>query len=138
MNIDREVILDLVPVVLSGEASPATRQLVEEYAKHHAEIADLLSNQAAGDHVLHEQFVLPKELEMKSLERTKSLIRVRSIILAVAIFLSLLPFSVAGGSGGMRCLWSGAEIYAVAAGALAALAWVTYAILHRRLRLSGW
>lgn len=138
MNIDREVILDLVPVVLSGEASPATRQLVEEYAKDHAEIADLLSNRAAGEDVLHEQFALPKELEMKSLERTKSLIRVRSIILAVAIFLSLLPFSVAGGSGGMRWLWSGAETYAVAAGALAALAWVTYAILHRRLRLSGW
>jgi hypothetical protein len=32
MNIAREVILDLLPAYLSGEASPATRTLVEEQA----------------------------------------------------------------------------------------------------------
>ena len=31
MNIAREVILDLLPAYLSGEASPATRTLVEEH-----------------------------------------------------------------------------------------------------------
>lgn len=137
MNIDREVIIDLIPLYLSGEASPPTKQLIEDYAKRHADIADLLSHQT-GMFVPDEQLALPKELEMKSLERTKSLLRVRSGILGAAIFLSLLPFSVRGGSAGVRWLWSGAESYAVVAGVLAALAWVTYAILHRRLRASGW
>ena len=39
MNITREIILDLLPVYLSGEASPATRSLVEEYMKQDPELA---------------------------------------------------------------------------------------------------
>ena len=39
MNVTREVIVDLLPVYLSGEASPATRTLVEEYMKQDAELA---------------------------------------------------------------------------------------------------
>ena len=39
MNVTREVILDLLPVYLSGEASPATRTLVEEYLRQDAELA---------------------------------------------------------------------------------------------------
>ena len=41
MNVAREVIVDLLPVYLSGEASPATRSLVEEYMKQDAELAQL-------------------------------------------------------------------------------------------------
>lgn len=33
MNVAREVILDLLPLYLAGEASPATRALVEEYLR---------------------------------------------------------------------------------------------------------
>jgi len=39
MNVTREIILDLLPVYLSGEASPATRSLVEEYMKRDPELA---------------------------------------------------------------------------------------------------
>ena len=39
MNVTREVILDLLPVYLSGDASPATRALVEEYMKQDSELA---------------------------------------------------------------------------------------------------
>ena len=39
MNVTREVILDLLPVYLSGEASPDTRSLIEEYMKQDPELA---------------------------------------------------------------------------------------------------
>jgi anti-sigma factor RsiW len=42
MNVTREVILDLLPAYLSGEASPATRTLVEEHIKQDAELAQRL------------------------------------------------------------------------------------------------
>jgi len=33
MNVTREVILDLLPVYLAGEASPDTRALIEEFVE---------------------------------------------------------------------------------------------------------
>jgi hypothetical protein len=137
MPIERDVILDLVPLVLSGDASPATRQLVEAYAEEHPDIADLLQTPDPLGFVTPD-VAIPKEMEMKALERTKSLLRIRGLLLGTAIFLSLLPFGVRGGSAGVRWLWSGAETYAIAAGILAGIAWVTYAVLQRRLRVSGW
>lgn len=47
MNVTREVILDLLPVYLAGEASPATRTLVEEYLKQDAELAQRIRVQWA-------------------------------------------------------------------------------------------
>ena len=137
MPVERDVILDLVPLYLGGDASPATRKLVEAYAREHTDIADLLQ---APDPVglVAPNVAIPKEMEMRVLERTKSLLRIRSILLGTAIFLSLLPFSVRGGSEGVRWLWSGAEQYAVASGVLAAIAWVTYTVVQRRLRIGGW
>jgi hypothetical protein len=46
-NVTREVILDLLPVYLAGEASPATRTLVEEYLKQDAELAQRIRVQWA-------------------------------------------------------------------------------------------
>lgn len=137
MPVERDVILDLVPLVLSGDASPATRQLVEAYAAEHTDIADLLQTPDPLGLVTPD-VAIPKEMEMRALDRTKSLLRMRGLLLGTAIFLTLLPFSVRGGSAGVRWLWSGAEPYAVAAGLLAGIAWITYAALQRRLRMGGW
>ena len=37
MNLEREVIVDLLPAYFSGEASAATRALVEDYFRQHPE-----------------------------------------------------------------------------------------------------
>ena len=47
MNVTREVILDLFPVYLSGEASPATRVLVEGFLKQDTDLAQRLKLQMA-------------------------------------------------------------------------------------------
>ena len=40
MNIPKEVILDLLPVYLAGEVSPATRAWIEEYLAQNPELAE--------------------------------------------------------------------------------------------------
>ncbi len=39
MEITRDVILDLMPLVLAGEASNDTSRLVEQYLEQHPELA---------------------------------------------------------------------------------------------------
>jgi len=49
MNVTREVILDLLPVYLAGEASPATRALIEEYMEQDPELAQRIRLQWADN-----------------------------------------------------------------------------------------
>lgn len=74
MNITREVILDLLPVYLSGEASPATRALVEEYMKQDPELAQQIRLQWSENFAKVAPSVLPPDLELRSLRRTRKLI----------------------------------------------------------------
>ena len=74
MNIAREVILDLLPAYLSGEASPATRTLVEEHMKEDAELAQRVRPLLADNLAKAVPPALPPELELRSLRRTQSLL----------------------------------------------------------------
>lgn len=101
MKVTREVIVDLFPVYLSGEASADTKALVEGYLKQDPELAVQLRTQwseAAAS------LPVPPELELRSLRRTRRLLAVRSWLMALAISLSLLPFSFQTGTGGFRFL----------------------------------
>lgn len=88
MNVTREVILDLLPVYLSGEASPATRALVEEYVKQDAELAQRIRLQQAESFNKSLSPALPAELELKTLRRTKVLLAWLRWLLGFAIFFS--------------------------------------------------
>lgn len=69
MNLPRDVILDLLPVYLSGEASPATRALVDDYLKQDRELAERVR---LGAEALPKLEVGPRpELELESLRRTR-------------------------------------------------------------------
>jgi hypothetical protein len=74
MNVTREVILDLLPVYLAGEASPATRALVEEYMKQDVELAQKIRQQWSENFAKVIPSALPPELELRSLRRTRSLL----------------------------------------------------------------
>ena len=72
MNVTREVILDLLPLYLSGEASPATRTLVEEFLQHDPELAERVKLAGSISTIVP---AAPKpELELRSLNRTRRLI----------------------------------------------------------------
>jgi hypothetical protein len=93
MNVTREVILDLLPLYLADEASPATRALIEEYLKGDPELAlrvreertDMRSGAAAAGP--------PPELELRALRRTRRLLGAQRWLFAVGISCVLLAFS---------------------------------------------
>ena len=102
MNVTREVILDLLPVYLTGEASPATRELVEEYLKQDPELARRLRNQWAENLSRVAPSTLPPELELNALRRTRGLISWQRRRLAPPITLNPpahtpCPVSLVGG-----------------------------------------
>ena len=88
MNVTREVILDLLPVYLSGEASPATRTLVEEYLKQDTELAQRVRLQSPDNISKTVPSTLPADLELQSLRRTRSLLRRQRWLFGFAIFFS--------------------------------------------------
>ena len=93
MNVTREVILDLLPVYLAGEASPATRALIEEYLKQDPELAQRIRLQWADSLANAVPSALPPDLELRSLRRTRRLIGWQRWLFALAITFSALSLS---------------------------------------------
>ncbi len=86
MNVTREVILDLLPVYLSGESSPATKTLVEEYLKQDQELAKRIRTQWAENFEKAIPSTLPPDLELRSLRRTRSLLGWQRWLFGFGIF----------------------------------------------------
>jgi len=75
MNITRDVITDLWPVYVAGEASQDTRALVEEFIQQDTEFARVLH--ASADENLRNAATpaLPPDHEAKSLNRSKRILQ---------------------------------------------------------------
>jgi hypothetical protein len=93
MKVTREVITDLLPVYFSGEASPDTGTLVEEFFKRDPEFARLAQDERSRTMLNPLPVNLPPEHEKITLARTKALLWLRTLLLAFAIFFSLIPFT---------------------------------------------
>jgi hypothetical protein len=93
MNVTREVILDLLPVYLSGEANPATRALVEEYMKQDPELAQRIRVQWADHMAKAVPSGLPPDLELRSLRRTRNLLSGQRWLFGLGIAFSALSLS---------------------------------------------
>jgi predicted anti-sigma-YlaC factor YlaD len=139
MNVTREVILDLLPVYLAGEASPATRALVEEYLKQDPELAERIRRQWAENFDRAMPSELPPDLELRSLRRTRSLLGWQRWLLGFAIGFTALSLS-------NQSSWEGGHFrefhfllrdYPGPFGiclALGILCWIAYLLVRRRLR----
>ena len=92
MNVTRNVIHDLLPAYVAGDASTDTVALVEAFLQHDPDLAR--SVEALRANPLPE---LPAALqptrEKETLNMTKQLLRWRGILMGLAIFLTLLPLS---------------------------------------------
>ena len=89
MNVTKEVILDLMPLYQAGEASPATRTLVEEFLRHDPELRAQIGQGLAA----LPSAPLPPDLELRSLGRTRGLIARQRWLFGMGILFSLLPFA---------------------------------------------
>jgi predicted anti-sigma-YlaC factor YlaD len=139
MNVTREVILDLLPVYLSGEASPDTRTLVEEYMKQDTELAQRIRLQWEDNLAKAAPSVLPPELELRSLRRTRSLLGWQRWLFGLAIFFSAMSlsneFSFEGGH--FKEFHFLLRDYPVEFGICVVLGlacWIAYFVLRQRLR----
>ncbi len=86
MSISRDVILDLLPVYLAGEAREETRALVEEYLQSDKELAKMVAESNKTPFVENIKVPINKETEMESLRKVQSMVR-RTILFAAAVTL---------------------------------------------------
>ena len=139
MKITRDVITDLLPAYLSGEASADTRAMVEEFLKSDPEFAQQARSAQRPDLLRAAPVSLPPGQERIALARTKSLLRRRTWLLALALFFTAFPFSfVAESERGL--VWMMLRDFpagAAASGVLALLCWAGYVMTHHRLRPTG-
>src|SRR6187200_2312533 len=92
MKVTRDVINDLLPTYLAGEASADTVALVDEYLRQDSELAGTVASLR-----LHPLPDIPVGLkpthEKETLAVTKQLLNWRGILMGLALFLTLFPLS---------------------------------------------
>ena len=133
MNVTRDVILDLLPLVHAGEASDDTRDLVAAFAARDGEIARLLGAPPAAP-LPDTPYDLNKENEMQTLEKTKTYLKWRTILLGGAIFLSFVTALVVALIPAVFFLFEGGDspqlllalLGSLVSGLLTAGAWTGY------------
>ena len=139
MKITREVITDLLPAYLSGEASGDTRTLVEEFFRQDPEFAELVEEKKSEE--LLSQLPaspLPKDHERETLIRTKNMLKWRAHWLALAIVFTLMPLSCVFSSKGLVWLMLRDAPYAANIFTLlAVVSWIQYFRTRRKMRASG-
>ena len=139
MNVTREVILDLLPVYWAGEASPATRALVEEYMKQDAELAQKIRLQMTENFAKIAPSTLPPELELRSLRRTRALLGWQRWLFGFGITFTLLSLSneFSFANGHFKEFHFLLRDYPLQFGiclTLGLACWIVYFFIRRRLR----
>jgi anti-sigma factor RsiW len=142
MNVTREVILDLLPVYLSGEASVDTRALIEEFLKQDPELAKKIRSEWMEKMSAAAPSPLPPELELRAFRKTKRLLGWQKWLLGFAIFFTSI-------AGSLQFTFSGGQItkfkfflqnypaeWAICL-SLATVFWLGYFLMRRRLRTTA-
>ena len=97
MELHRDVIMDLLPVYLAGEASAETRRLIESQLARDAELARLAEagrQELAG---LKPPVIDRKEPQIMELESVKRLALIRTLVLSClfsGVFLAILSLAL--------------------------------------------
>jgi predicted anti-sigma-YlaC factor YlaD len=138
MRVTRDVVLDLLPLYVAGEASADTRALVDEFLgqdpelRRRADEARLEPLHAGGPPAP----TLPPDLELRSLRRTRGRLRWQRLTYAWALTLSFLSLSSVisfeGGHLHVRLLLLELPHVFVPCLVLAAACWANYFLLRRR------
>ena len=141
MDVTRDVILDLLPLYMAGEASPATRALVDAYLKTDPELA---ARAREGSGALPKVAFGPRpELELESLRKTRTVMRRLRWLFALAVSTTALSLATrvrfAGGSiSEIRLLVLDYPWLFGPGLVVAVVFWVAYLSLRRRVRVVAW
>lgn len=139
VDVPREVLLDLLPIYASGEASAATRALVEAHLAKDADLARRLHEAKSLPQLAP---VLPPELELRALRRTRGALALQRWLFGFAIMFTALTLTTQITFHDHRITKFRLLIfdYPREFGACLALAlafWIAYHVLRGRLRGSG-
>ncbi len=93
-SVPRNVILDLLPAYIAGEASEESCALVEAYAQNDPGIARMIRTGKLDAGLISSNIPAPDDLEMKTLKRVRRSIRRQMWYVALATaFLLMVPFA---------------------------------------------
>ncbi len=140
MNVSKEVIKDLLPLYVSGEASDDTAELVRHYVETDPELAAMLREMVEAEQMLSRRPMVPNlaNAEVRSFQKARLLIRYRSVILGAAIAYSLFPFAFVYANGQMHWIViAGMPTVALTSGVIAVALWCMYMYLSRKARKIG-
>jgi anti-sigma factor RsiW len=139
MNVTRDVVRDLLPLYVAGEASADTRAAVDAFLASDPELEALaasLREDAATEIARAPDGVLKPDRQ--ALERTRQLLRRRTWLLASALFCTGFPFSFMFDDGGLRFLLiRDAPVVGSMCFAAAVILWIAYAITRRKMSVTG-
>jgi hypothetical protein len=138
MNVPDDVMNDLLTIYLAGEASAATKTLIEGHARQNPAFAARIN--AAGTLALNgDAFAQPaKDLELQTLAKTRRFILLRTLFFASGILFTLLPLLFAFDDNGVQFLVLGRHPGLVwSFWSIAAASWVACHTMHRQVSASG-
>jgi hypothetical protein len=136
VNISRDVVKDLIPVCLAGDASADTQALVESYLKTDPELARDVK--AARGTSLGLPATRTPTAEKQALEATRQQLKNRTSTLVVAMIFTVLPLTFAfHGTTITFFLIRDAPIIGITWWVTAAIMWIWHVRIRRRLRVSG-
>jgi hypothetical protein len=130
MKLPRDVILDLLPLYMAGEASADTRRLVEAHLADDPDLARTVRDGAIIDPPRSTGVVSP-DTQLRSLLATRRRLRLRAWIVGLALFFTLFPFSFFHDGHETHWLWAKAPGVAVALGVVALALWTVYLRFRR-------
>lgn len=136
MQITRDVILDLTPLYLTGDASSDTRALVEDYLATDPELARWMDEQRTQTFAPLTA-TPPYDLEARALRRTRRRIAVQRWLFGIGWYFVALSLTVEYSTRNRRLVeWHFVArdhpTVALACLTVTALCWFSYAVLRRR------
>ena len=85
MKVTRDVVMDLWPLYLAGEASQDSRDLIDEFLKQDKEFADMRAKNDDRNPLKPGDIALPPDLEARSFARTRRALQGRSVFRILAL-----------------------------------------------------
>jgi hypothetical protein len=134
MKLERDVIVDLLPAYFSGEASSATRALVEEYFREDPAFEKFARGAGGPLEMLKAPVDRPDpEKEKFALERARLVTETRSSFFGLGIIttLMLFLFRIQGGKI-VWIMWEQGGVRGICFAAMAVFFWTLYFYVRRR------
>jgi hypothetical protein len=135
MNVTRDVVKDLLPVYLAGDASEDTRALVDQWLRADPELTRLVAE--AKVEALSPVALPGPTAEKRALSKIRRWLRWRMVLLGTAIYVTTLPLTVVFNRHGFKGLlieewWERIVIWVIAAAL-----WAAFIAVSRRVKASG-